>query len=52
MADQRMTWDHAADKDLLGVLIDEVTPTQELLRNVLTRMNTMGYTCTLKAISY
>ena len=52
VADQRMTWDHVADKDLLGALADELAPTQEQVRGVTTRMHALGYTCTVKAISY
>jgi len=51
-ADQRMTWDHVADKDLLGAICDELAPTQEQVRSVTARMHALGYTCTVKAISY
>jgi hypothetical protein len=51
-ADQRMNWDHAADKDLLGIIDEEIHPTQDQLRVVMTRMHALGYTCTLKAITY
>ncbi|KAJ9165028.1 hypothetical protein NKR19_g809 [Coniochaeta hoffmannii] len=50
-ADQRMTWDHVADKDLLGAICDELAPTQEQVRSVTARMHALGYTCTVKAIS-
>ncbi|OIW27457.1 hypothetical protein CONLIGDRAFT_431300 [Coniochaeta ligniaria NRRL 30616] len=51
MADQRMTWDHDADKDLLGCMTDELVPTQPQLRGVMERMHSLGHTCTLKAIT-
>ncbi|KAH8907220.1 hypothetical protein BR93DRAFT_686638 [Coniochaeta sp. PMI_546] len=51
MADQRMTWGHEADKDLLGCMTDELVPTQPQLRGVLERMHSLGHTCTLKAIT-
>lgn len=52
MADQRMTWDHDADKALLGCMQDEIVPTQDQLRGVMNRMHAQGYTCTVKAITY
>lgn len=52
MADQRMTWDHDADKALLGCITDELAPTQTQLRGVMDRMGTLGHICTVKAITY
>ncbi|KAB5585787.1 hypothetical protein GE09DRAFT_1210374 [Coniochaeta sp. 2T2.1] len=51
MADQRMTWDHEADKDLLGCIVDELGPSQPQLRGVMERMHAHGHTWTLKAIT-
>lgn len=49
---ERMTWDHHADHDLLTAIMQELQPTQEQLRGVMTRMHGFGYTCTVKAITY
>ncbi|KAK4165039.1 hypothetical protein QBC43DRAFT_288252 [Cladorrhinum sp. PSN259] len=47
----RMTWDHSADHDLLSCLIKVLNPTQDNLRSVMEEMHTLGYTCTVKAIT-
>lgn len=52
MSSDRMNWDHAADRDLIGAIADEVAPTQEQLRAVTARLGAMGYTCTVKAVTY
>jgi hypothetical protein len=49
---ERMTWDHHADHDLLTAMMQELQPTQDQLRGVMTRMHSFGYTCTVKAITY
>ncbi|KAK4155222.1 hypothetical protein C8A00DRAFT_13710 [Chaetomidium leptoderma] len=48
---ERMHWDHHADHDLLTAMMQELQPTQEQLRGVMTRMHGFGYTCTVKAIT-
>ncbi|KAK3371401.1 hypothetical protein B0T24DRAFT_680488 [Lasiosphaeria ovina] len=52
MAADRMNWGHHADHDLLTAITQELQPTQEQLRGVMARMHEMGYTCTVKAITY
>ena len=47
-----MTWDHPADRDLLGMMAETLVPSQEQLRSVTTGLNQMGYTCTVKAVTY
>ncbi|KAK4214037.1 hypothetical protein QBC37DRAFT_284832 [Rhypophila decipiens] len=47
----RMTWDHKADHDLLTAMTQELQPTQDQLRAVMARMHEMGYGCTVKAIT-
>jgi hypothetical protein len=49
---ERMNWDHHADHDLLTAMMQELQPSQEQLRGVMTRMHAFGYTCTVKAITY
>jgi hypothetical protein len=51
MAD-RMNWDHPTDRDLIGAIADEIAPSQEQLRSVTTRLNALGYGCTVKAVTY
>ncbi|KAK4228425.1 hypothetical protein QBC38DRAFT_509014 [Podospora fimiseda] len=51
IANNRMSWDHAADHVLLSCLIKVLNPTQENLRSVMEEMHTLGYTCTIKAIT-
>ncbi|EAQ83834.1 predicted protein [Chaetomium globosum CBS 148.51] len=48
---ERMNWDHHADHDLLTAMMQELQPSQEQLRGVMTRMHGFGYTCTVKAIT-
>lgn len=52
MASERMTWDHPTDRDLIGAIADEIAPTQEQLRSVTARLTTLGYSCTVKAVTY
>jgi hypothetical protein len=47
-----MNWDHKADHDLLTSMVQELQPSQEQLRGVMNRMHGLGYTCTVKAITY
>ena len=49
---ERMNWDHRADHDLLTAMMQELQPSQEQLRGVMTNMHGFGYTCTVKAITY
>ncbi|KAK3997121.1 hypothetical protein QBC44DRAFT_398890 [Cladorrhinum sp. PSN332] len=51
IATGRMSWDHAADHDLLSCLVKILNPTQENLRSVMEEMHGLGYTCTVKAIT-
>jgi len=46
-----MTWDHQADHDLLTAFVMTFHPSQEQLRQVMTKMHEFGYTCTVKAIT-
>ncbi|KAK4101005.1 hypothetical protein N658DRAFT_486384 [Parathielavia hyrcaniae] len=48
---ERMNWDHHADHDLLTAMMQELQPTQEQLRGIMSRMHGFGYTCTVKAIT-
>ncbi len=49
---ERMNWDHRADHDLLTAMMQELQPSQDQLRGVMTKMHGFGYTCTVKAITY
>ncbi|EGO56775.1 hypothetical protein NEUTE1DRAFT_123234 [Neurospora tetrasperma FGSC 2508] len=50
VAETRMTWNHNADKHLIGCVVDEIVPGEETYRNLAARMNTLGYGCTPKAV--
>ena len=52
MAEQRMNWDHDADKDLLCCMAEEIAPTGLQLRGIMERMHALDHTCTVKAITY
>ncbi|KAH8907713.1 hypothetical protein BR93DRAFT_967594 [Coniochaeta sp. PMI_546] len=54
MSGQRSTtaWDAKAILDLVACLINEMAPGANHIRGVTERMNSMGYTCTQKAISH
>ncbi|KAK3320950.1 hypothetical protein B0T19DRAFT_431049 [Cercophora scortea] len=47
----RMTWNHAADHDLLSCLVQHLQPNQDQLRGVVRMMHGLGYPCSLKAIT-
>lgn len=50
VAETRMTWNHNADKHLIGCVVDEIVPGEETYRKLAARMNTLGYGCTPKAV--
>ncbi|KAK5660845.1 hypothetical protein OQA88_12216 [Cercophora sp. LCS_1] len=49
---ERTSWDEKANHDLLMSLVTVMGPTQENLRQVMVKMHELGYSCTLKAITY
>lgn len=49
---ERTTWDLQADRDLLASMVSALSPSQDDLQVVRSRMHELGYTCTVKAITY
>ena len=47
-----MSWTHNVDKDMIGCMVEEFVPSEELYRNLTARMNALGYTCTVKSVKY
>ncbi|KAJ4412479.1 hypothetical protein N0V85_003693 [Neurospora sp. IMI 360204] len=50
VSETRMTWNHNADKHLIGCIVEEIVPGEETYRNLAARMHTLGFTCTPKAV--
>jgi hypothetical protein len=51
-SEARMSWGHAEDKDLLAVMTEVLSPSQEQIRRMVDRMRELGYTPTVKAVTY
>ncbi|KAK1779420.1 hypothetical protein QBC45DRAFT_392496 [Copromyces sp. CBS 386.78] len=49
-SETRMTWNHNADKHLIGCVVEEMLPGEDTYRSLAARMHALGYTCTPKAV--